>query len=62
MDFYREKLIIGSTIYMKIILVSVSVFEQLPEPFLISLSTVCSILPLVEIHTDDVVLFTQLGN
>lgn len=47
---------------MKIILVSVSVFEQLPEPFLISLSTVCSILPLVEIHTDDVVLFTQLGN
>lgn len=44
---------------MKIILVSVSVFEQLPEPFLISLSTVCSILHLVEIspenvHTDDV--------
>ena len=27
-DFYREKLIIGSTIYMKIMLVSVSVFEQ----------------------------------
>ena len=52
---------------MKIILVSVSVFEQLPESFLICLSTVCSISPLVEIppenvHTNDVVLFTLLGN